>query len=161
MAEVANACGEAGDAAGIAEIKGVLITFAAAGVNDAGDTSVGKDGGAIREWEEGIGEGDRAFGVRPGFGDGECAAGDTIHLTRTSAEEARSGVFADATDADGVAVEGAADWFEESSDGEVRGGGRRTGGVNERRTDCEGAVGLLDENAAGDGAEFEGGIGEG
>lgn len=103
MAEVADAGGETGDAARIAEIEGVLVAFTATGVDDASDTSIGQDGGAIGEWEEGIREGDSAFGARAGFGDGEGATCDAVHLACASAEEAGCGVFAHAADADGVA----------------------------------------------------------
>lgn len=67
MTEMAQASSKARHAVFVAQIKRVLIAFAAAGVDEAGDAGVDQDLWAIVEGEEGIGVGDRVLCECAGF----------------------------------------------------------------------------------------------
>src|SRR5690606_15474428 len=86
--EVADAGGEAGDAAGVAEVEGVLVAPGAAGVDDDGDAGVDEDARAVVEGEEGVADRDRAVGAGAGLVGGDAAGGDAVDLSAADAEEA-------------------------------------------------------------------------
>ena len=57
MGEVPLPRGHQGDVAAVAEVDGVLVLFAAAGVDDGGDAGVDEQFRPVGEGEEGVGPG--------------------------------------------------------------------------------------------------------
>ncbi len=152
---MALAGGDQGDVVAVAEVDGFLIFFAAAGVDDGGDAGVDEEFGAVGEGEEGVGAGDAAgefFGVAVFVGefDGDFGGHGAGHLACAGGEELA--VFADG---DGVGFDVLGDEPDEVEVGPFFFGGLAHGRDGAVGAVEAGEVGLLDEHAAGDGAEVE------
>ncbi len=155
MPEMANASSKARHAMFVTQIERVLIAFAAAGVDEAGDAGIDQDLRAIVEGEEGIGVGDCVFGEWAGFGNGELAACNAIHLACACAEEAcGASLLCWAADADSVTGKAAADWLEKQCRGELMGSWVGAGAVLVFGEGCESYVARLNQDAAGDGTNL-------
>ena len=91
MSEVSCSGDHAGDVVLSAEFEGVVVSFAAAWVDDHGDAGVDEELWSVWEGEEGVGDGDGAGGAGSGFLYGELAGGESVHLAGAGAVEHGAG----------------------------------------------------------------------